>query len=162
MRDIEVIDYALTYGQTELIRKTYPALNAHTTKLFSHSDIKMFHPLIDICSKYFDLSTCFGYELWDHKDTRPDGWHVDKDEILYKEGINKYPLCSIIYYLDINIYHKGKLLINTGKKQERITPKTNRLVLLGPRIPHCVEKFWGTREVIIINPWDRKLGNGKG
>tara|TARA_B100000902_G_C26650859_1_gene593709 strand:- start:40 stop:525 length:486 start_codon:yes stop_codon:yes gene_type:complete len=159
VRAVEVIDNALTFGQTEDIRKVYPSLNAHITKLFNHNDIEIFHPLIKICSKYFDLSNCCGYEIWGHKDTRPEGWHVDKDEILHKKGINKYPLCSIIYYIDINIYHKGKLLVNTGKKQENISPRTNRLVLLSPKVPHCVEQFWGTREVIIINPWDRELGN---
>lgn len=106
--------------------------------------------LIKIAAKFFDLTPMIGHECWAHYGTRPD-WHIDKDEKLKKIfGEEVFPLCSIVYYADINV---------TGGEfmTESITvkPATNRLVLFSPGILHCVKEYTGTRLSVAINPWDK-------
>ena len=52
--------------------------------------------------KYFDLSGIIGYDYWTHTNTRPMQWHHDKDETAYlKLGMARYPVCSTVYYLEV-------------------------------------------------------------
>ena len=45
----------------------------------------------------------------------------------------------------------GELLLDGDK----ILPKTNRLVIFAPGIPHNVEDFTGERISMMVNPWNR-------
>ena len=111
--------------------------------------------MIDIASKYYDLSSCVGYEFWTHDNTRPPGgWHYDKDEILFKEnGTYDYPLCSMVYYPVIQDLEGGQLHL----EYDIITPKENRLVIFPPKTYHYVQPFKGNRISLLVNPWSKIL-----
>ena len=47
----------------------------------------------------------------------------------------------------------GELLLGSDK----ILPKTNRLVIFAPGIPHNVEDFTGERISMMVNPWNRVM-----
>ena len=70
-----------------------------------------------------------------------------------KQGVTRFPLCSMVYYVMVDNLRGGKLHI----EDEVITPKTNRLVIFSPGKYHCVEPFIGSRTTYCINPWDVKL-----
>tara|TARA_R100001079_G_scaffold108700_1_gene79710 strand:- start:1484 stop:1978 length:495 start_codon:yes stop_codon:yes gene_type:complete len=112
---------------------------------------------VDIASNYFDLSSCVGYEFWTHKNTRPpEGWHYDKDELLFeKDGIYDYPLCSMVYYPFIENLEGGKLHLEC----DVVTPKENRLIIFSPKTYHYVEPFKGERVSLLINPWKKILSH---
>jgi hypothetical protein len=107
--------------------------------------------LVKAASKFFDLTSMAGCEYWAHYGTRPD-WHIDKDEALQNTtGEVAHPLCSIVYYADVNV---------TGGefRTESITvkPITNRMVVFAPGILHGVEEYTGTRMSVAVNPWAKK------
>lgn len=103
-------------------------------------------------SKYYDLSSMIGCEMWCHNNTRPD-WHYDKDEKLCEETQEiKTPLCSIVYYANVNNLKDGRFLTETVA----VTPKTNRLIMFSPNIYHTVEEYTGNRLAIALNPWNTK------
>ena len=115
--------------------------------------------LLNFASNHFDLSNCAGYEFWCHHNTRPDhkigsGWHHDKDELHYNQtGEFKFPICSIIYYVNVQYLTGGCLHVEDIK----ISPQNNRLVLIPPGKEHYVEKFDGKRTSMLVNPWDKVL-----
>ena len=123
-------------------------------ELDTWNDIKFVHPLLKILSKYFNIKRRYRYELWQHLGTYPQGWHFDKDEILYKKKIFEHPLFGLIYYPLVESLHGGELLLETGIS---VTPKSNRLVLFSTgKIRHNVEKYEGYRHSFLINIWDKK------
>ena len=90
--------------------------------------------MIDIASKYYDLSSSIGYEFWTHNNSRPsEDWHYDKDEFLFNAtGIYEYPLCSMVYYPVVEDLKGGQLHLEC----DIITPKENRLVIFPPKTYH--------------------------
>ena len=107
--------------------------------------------MIEIAKQFYDLSSSVGYEFWTRLNRCVGGWHRDKDERLYDEQkIVSYPLCTIIYYPHVNM-KGGELLLGDDK----ILPKTNRMVIFAPGIPHNVEDFTGERISMMVNPWNR-------
>ena len=108
--------------------------------------------MIEIAKQFYDLSSSVGYEFWTRLNRCVGGWHRDKDEKLYDEKkILSYPLCTIIYYPHVHNMEGGELLLGDDK----ILPKTNRLVKFAPGIPHNVEDFTGERISMMVNPWNR-------
>ena len=159
LTQLQIIDDFLTEDQILDIRRNSflsENLELDSTGTYSWDEVKIFHPIINFTSKYFDLSNCVLYEIWQQNNTRPDGWHKDKDEVLWREGILKYPLCTSVYYLDVNVTSGGNLFLEDDIV---IEPKTNRLVLFGPDVEHFVQAYSGIRHSIIINPWDRFLAS---
>ena len=109
--------------------------------------------ILETARKYFDLSNAIGYEFWGHNGTRT-GWHYDKDEdLLEREGEYSFPLCSTVYYLEVDRLQGGQLAVES----DLITPKTNRLVMFSPGKYHTVEPFKGKRVSLLINPWSHPL-----
>lgn len=107
--------------------------------------------LLNHAAKYFDLSKMVGAEYWAHYGTRPE-WHVDKDEKLHQMNGNLvYPICSIVYYANINV-EGGKFMT----ENVTIEPINNRMILFSPGILHGVEPYVGTRLSVAINPWKIK------
>jgi hypothetical protein len=103
-------------------------------------------------SKYYDLSSMIGCEMWCHNNTRP-GWHYDKDEQLWRETKEiKSPLCSIVYYGIATDLIGGKFMTKTIS----VTPKSNRLIIFSPNTHHTVEEYTGNRLAIALNPWNIK------
>ena len=108
--------------------------------------------MINIASEFYDLSSSVGYEFWTRLNRCVSDWHCDKDEKLYDEQkIVSYPLCTIIYYPHVDNMRGGELLLGDDK----ILPKTNRMVIFAPGIPHNVEDFTGERISMMVNPWNR-------
>lgn len=106
--------------------------------------------LVQTAAKFFDLSSMVGCEYWAHYGTRPN-WHVDKDESLKgATGEISCPLCSIVYYADIDVVG-GAFLTETTS----IKPVTNRMIIFSPGVLHGVEEYTGTRMSIAVNPWAR-------
>ena len=106
--------------------------------------------------QYVDLTSCIGYEFWTQNNTKPGGWHQDRDEQLSnKTGELSFPLCSLIYYPIVENLQGGQLHV----EDDIITPKTNRLVILSAGIWHYVEEFTGNRISFLINPWNKTLNN---
>lgn len=104
--------------------------------------------ILDICGRYFDLSSAVGYELWCNK-VAP-GWHFDKDELAFEKRRQlRFPLCSIVYYPLIDDLEGGDLCT----EDLRVKPKTNRLVVFSRGIKHGVEASTGTRMAVSMNPW---------
>ena len=112
------------------------------------------HKLLNLCSEYYNLSSCVGYEFWTQNNSLPGGWHYDKDESLYNQtGELSFPICSIIFYLNIQDLNDGKLHL----EDTIITPKNNRVIIFPPGVYHFVEDFTGGRTSILVNPWDKFL-----
>jgi len=106
------------------------------------------------CQDYYDLSDCIGYEFWTQNNTRPSDWHYDKDEeYLNNTGSFKFPICSIVYYLNVDNMTGGLLHLEDCI----ILPKTNRMVIFPPGTMHYVEEFTGKRTSILVNPWNYNL-----
>jgi len=108
--------------------------------------------LLKEASKYFDLSSMVGSEYWAHYGTHP-GWHVDRDEkLVLSTGEIKHPICSIVYYAQIENLVGGNFMTRT----EVITPRTNRMIVFSPGVEHSVEYYSGTRLSVAVNPWQTK------
>ena len=119
-----------------------------------HKYSKFCNYILDFVSRYFNLESTVGYEFWGHFNTKPQSWHYDKDEKVFeKDKKLNYPLCSIIYYLDISDLEGGSLLI----EDDKIAPRKDRLIIFPPGKYHKVEQFKGTRKSLLINPWNYKL-----
>jgi hypothetical protein len=109
--------------------------------------------LLQIVETHVDLSKMVGCEYWSHLNTKT-GWHKDTDEtFLYRDGVEKFPICSCVYYPEVDVQLGGDLVFETM----RIKPVTNRLVIFAPNILHAVESFTGKRLAIAVNPWGYKL-----
>ena len=78
----------------------------------------------------------------------------DKDEKLFDEkNILSFPLCTIIYYPHVDNLKGGELLLGNDK----ILPKTNRMVIFASGISHNVENFTGDRISMMVNPWAKSI-----
>lgn len=110
--------------------------------------------MYDYAATLYDLSHAKYLEFWKHENTRPD-WHYDQDEVWYmRTNQHKFPLNTIIYYPKIENLVGGDFVTDSI----RITPKTNRMVILSPGIYHRVEPFEsGFRMSFNINPWSNKI-----
>ena len=157
-----ILDNVLTYSQVKQILED--DIEYGNYFLQQKEDIECLIPLLDEAEKHFDFSKCIGYEVWRQKNPKL-GWHKDKDEYLHdQEKIDRYPICTLVYYLRVEKILGGKLLIKDGPS---IKPIQNRLVIFGPGIEHAVDEMFtvdGHRHSIIINPWDCEIGSpwGKG
>ena len=107
--------------------------------------------ILDICKDYFDLSSMIGYELW--RNLSPPGYHLDKDENLYKRTKQlKFPLCSIVYYPLVENLVGGEFCTEDNIK---FIPISNRLLIFGPGLGHKVTPVEsGKRIAISMAPWD--------
>jgi hypothetical protein len=106
--------------------------------------------LVQHAAKFFDLASMVGCEYWSHYGTRPQ-WHVDKDEELKSAtGEIACPLCSIVYYADVDAVG-GAFMTETVS----IKPVTNRMIVFSPGILHGVEEYTGTRMSVAVNPWSK-------
>jgi hypothetical protein len=113
--------------------------------------------LLNECSKYYDVSSCIGYEFWTQNNSRPANWHYDKDETHYQlTNEYRFPICSIVYYPIVNNLIGGKLHIKT----DVITPCENRMIIFPPGSFHYVEEFEGNRCSVLVNPWDYNISLG--
>ena len=152
---IHIIDDVLSEEEIEEFEEQIADLN-NIDKLVQYNQIKFVHPILKVASQYFDLTECSGYEIWQHNKT--EGflpWHHDRDEILYaKKKIASYPVCGIVYYLSIDEDLKGGQLL--FENNERVIPKTNRMVLFNGKLLHSVEHYTGRRHSVNINPWNEK------
>lgn len=133
--------------------------------------------LINLAESYYNLSTCGGYEFWIHHHTKPPTWHIDNDERRRDENNTMiFPLCSIVYYLqvenlisgELKISHNNEIQLNSSntiyeevrnnrldnRSDDIIVPKTNRMIMFSPGKFHTVNSFTGKRITMIINPWD--------
>ena len=152
---IHIIDDVLSEEEIEEFEEQVIGLN-NVDKLVQYDQIKFVHPILKVASHYFDLTECSGYEIWQHNKT--EGflpWHHDRDEILYaKKKIASHPVCGIVYYLSIDEDLKGGELL--FENNERVIPKTNRVVLFNGKLLHSVEHYTGRRHSVNINPWNEK------
>jgi hypothetical protein len=133
--------------------------------------------VINLAGSYYNLSTCGGYEFWIHHHTKPPTWHIDNDERRRDENNAMiFPLCSIVYYLqvenlmggELKISHNNDVQLNStnavyeevrnncldNKSDDIIVPKTNRMVMFSAGKFHMVNSFTGNRITLVINPWD--------
>ena len=159
MTQLHIVDDFLTEDQMLEIRSNtflFENSEVETTGSYSWDEIKIFHPIINYLSEHFDLSNAVTYEVWQQENTRPLGWHHDKDEKLWESGELLFPILTSIFYLDVNVTSGGNLFLEDDIV---IEPKTNRLVLFGPDVEHFVQAYSGIRHSIIINPWDRFLAS---
>ena len=152
---IHIIDDVLSEEEIEEFEEQVIGLN-NVDKIVQYDQIKFVHPILKVVSQYFDLTKCSGYEIWQHNKT--EGflpWHHDRDEILYaKKKIASHPVCGIVYYLSIDEDLKGGQLL--FENNERVIPKTNRMVLFNGKLLHSVEHYTGRRHSVNINPWNEK------
>ena len=108
--------------------------------------------ILEICANHFDLAGMIGYEMWCN-DSNP-GWHVDKDERLYREEKKyAYPQCSAVYYPLVEKMNGGEFYTDDA----RFFPRTNRLVLFSPGVFHGVSAYTGTRIAVSLNPWRHRV-----
>ena len=159
MTQLHIVDDFLTEDQMLEIRSNtflFKNSEVETTGSYSWDEIKIFHPIINYLSEHFDLSNAVTYEVWQQENTRPLGWHHDKDEKLWESGELLFPILTSIFYLDVNLTSGGNLFLEDDTV---IEPVTNRLVAFGPGVEHYVEPYSGSRHSIIINPWDRFLAS---
>eukprot|EP00977_Amphora_coffeiformis_P011607 scaffold2782_cov182-Amphora_coffeaeformis.AAC.37 len=112
-----------------------------------------------------------GYEYWCNE-LEPDyplTWHIDKDEILFKnKDILSTPTLGAVYYGYPHVVQGGYLEIlkptgidpiyvhpeNAGGQVERIYPEYNRLVILNVSGWHRVSPIsFGQRYALAVNLW---------
>lgn len=109
--------------------------------------------ILEHAKQAIDLDLMVGCEYWANIDTKT-GWHKDTDErLLYSTGKEQFPICSCVYYAEVNNLIGGDLVFETL----RISPVVNRLVIFSPNLLHVVEDFSGARMSVAVNPWQYKL-----
>ena len=167
--DIHIIDNALDRDSNVAVCRSAVENNGKWATPIDDLDIYWFdwdqdHPckkecmtLLEIGSKYIDISSAIGYETWIRINTRPAGWHCDQDDRMnLTQNKTSYPLCSMVYYpyVDDDLVG-GRLEFEDG---QIIIPKTNRLVVFGPGIRHNVqENYIGDRISLALNPWPEPI-----
>lgn len=121
-----------------------------------HPYVNIADIMLNAASKYYDLKSIVGYEIWTHNNTRPSGRHTDKDDIYYEiTGKEIHPVCTIVYYINVDRFLKnGRLNL---ENIATIVPKENRLVIFPPGVWHEVQKYEGERVSIVINPWNSSI-----
>ena len=108
--------------------------------------------IITASRKYVDYDNHVGYEMRFNGGTINP--HRDKDEKLFDEkNILSFPLCTIIYYPHVDNMKGGELLLGNDK----ILPRTNRMVIFASGISHNVENFTGDRISMMVNPWAKSI-----
>ena len=120
---------------------------------FDSDQLSFASQLVDMASKYFDLSAMIGCEMhinYDtpnpHKDKDEDAWSIRRELI--------HPLCSIVYYPLVNVSKGGNLFF--PEYGVSIAPRTNRTVIFRSDLLHAGTPCTGIRQSIGINPWDKK------
>ena len=109
--------------------------------------------LLSIAGQFVNLNPMVGCEYWSHLNTK-SGWHKDTDETkLYRDSVESFPICSVVYYPHVQNLVGGRLIFETAS----IQPQTNRLVIFASGLRHCVEDFSGERISVAVNPWHYKL-----
>jgi hypothetical protein len=104
---------------------------------------------VRVAQQFHGFDDFAGVEIWTHNNTYP-GEHKDKDEALFsRTGEERYPLCSIVVYLEVVDLLGGEL----NCAGVRIKPRRNRVVTFAPGLLHNVNDFCGKRFVLAINPW---------
>ncbi len=117
------------------------------------NEVRYAHPLLKITNKFFPLKRRYRYELW-HNIHNLRGWHLDRDEILYEQGIDDHPLYGLIFYPQVVDVTGGQLQTENGIA---VKPIQNRLILLDAgKVAHNVDFFTGLRRSFLINIWDKK------
>ena len=107
--------------------------------------------ILAICGEHFDLSGIAGYEMW--RNTSNPGWHIDKDEILFKQEKRlALPQCSAVFYPLADKLLGGEFYTD----DVRFFPRANRLVMFSPGISHGVSAYTGTRTAVSLNPWRQR------
>tara|TARA_Y100000768_G_scaffold344460_1_gene290731 strand:- start:706 stop:1182 length:477 start_codon:yes stop_codon:yes gene_type:complete len=150
---VHILDGVFQPHQLTYWQKSIEQGNNWFETLEYHKNYAMCHAILDIVKKYFSLENMKGYEYWTHIDTKPVDWHYDKDEIAYKQGFKRFPICSSVFYIEADCIG-GYLEFDNKIK---VKPITNRLVLFSPKLYHGVEDFTGKRTSININPWNKPL-----
>lgn len=155
-----VIDDVLSDIEREVVRDYFLSLNASSKFYWADGSFEKIvsygsplSKLLLAANKYVDLSLMVGCEYWSHLNTKA-GWHKDTDEtFLYRDKIEKFPICSCVYYPEVKVFLGGDLVFETM----RIKPITNRLVVFSPNMLHSVESFMGERLAVAVNAWNYKL-----
>lgn len=115
---------------------------------------KIFDIAIELGFGFIHGASIIGYEMWCN--TRAVGWHYDHDEVASREaGKLITPIFAAVYYAEVANLEGGDLVTET----HRITPVTNRLVIMSGGFRHAVYPYAGTRKAITLNPWDHKIIN---
>lgn len=110
--------------------------------------------IIETVNTTIDLTNMIGCECWIHKNTRPESWHFDKDEVSYNTKNELYfPICSTVYYPKISGLKGGRFL----SEKLIVNPVANRFMFFPPGVFHAVEEFDGERTAIAINFWNYKI-----
>ena len=89
MTQLHIVDDFFTQDQIlDIYKNSFLSENLEedSTGKYSWDEIKIFQPIIHYAAKFFDMSDCFLYEVWQQKNSRPSGWHHDKDETLFSRG----------------------------------------------------------------------------
>jgi|TARA_R110000803_G_scaffold19597_2_gene51179 hypothetical protein len=110
--------------------------------------------ILERANNYIPLESSVGYEYWTQQNTRPEGKHQDKDEKAFMRGVERFPMCSIVFYLTVENLKDGKLVFDNGVE---VTPVENRLVIFKKQLEHFVQPFKGSRVSVAVNPWETKL-----
>ncbi len=108
--------------------------------------------ILDVCRCHFDLERIVGYEMWSNASNL--GWHIDKDERLYREEKRYvFPQCSAVYYARVENLSGGVFFTD----DIRLFAKTNRLIIFAPGISHGVSVYTGTRIAVSVAPWNERV-----
>jgi len=117
-----------------------------------------FERLIKAIQIHVDISKAVGYEWWTQKSTYTNkGWHYDLDEDVWTKELKVIPpICSVVYYPLVAQLKGGDFIT----EDIRITPKTNRMILMAPNVVHMIAPYnqeEATRWSFLCNPWSYKL-----
>tara|TARA_R110000751_G_scaffold241647_2_gene342099 strand:- start:53 stop:550 length:498 start_codon:yes stop_codon:yes gene_type:complete len=146
-----VIDNFLPKSKLIKITKEYKKLKKNSPVRWSEESY-LKNIFLKEAAKIYSFSRFKGFEEWTQNNTQCNS-HIDKDEGYFnRTGKLKFSICSVIFYIEIKDLKGGELIL----EKDTITPKTNRLVIFNPGIPHSVNSFKGIRRVLLINPWSYK------
>jgi len=161
---LHVLDDALTEAERVAVRDYFAGFKDSTKPNWADGSFDKIiaygsplSKLLLIAGRYVDLTSMVGCEYWSHLNKK-SGWHKDTDETkLYRDGVESFPLCSCVYYPEVDLYRGGDLVFETF----RITPITNRFVVFTPSMLHTVDDFLGSRLSVAVNSWGYKLESYK-
>jgi hypothetical protein len=123
--------------------------NRYMVKPYNDLDIAS-KKIIDYAKQYYDFSEMHSCEMWVNYNQVTPVMHTDHDMKYFMETqIERYPICTIVYYPETNCSADGWLEV----QGQIVRPVTNRIVCFGPVIPHIVRPFTGTRISVVYNPW---------
>ena len=89
------------------------------------------------------------------------------DDVKLGDTRDKFQKIATLHELNHTIggsFNQGSLTFSQGDTSLQndnlnstvINPKTNRMIIFPPGKFHMVERFWGTRISMVINPWDAR------